>query len=265
MQHTRSPSTAGSLIAACIKSGMLMDDIAEQCLRLMHDCRTQGTRGRLGPVLENFLRRNLPEDAHERCSGKAYVAITKAVPYVKPVLLSEFHSRDDLIQALMTSCHIPYWVNGKPFTDFRGQIHLDGGLTNFIPIVPGSTGIRVCCFPSKQLTTSLYRIDISPDSFEAWPYTMKQMIQWAFEPADEYMIQLLIEKGKKDAIAWMKSMDLEEEACRAEQEGYQVTAQYKIADVSSAGGGGGGEHPIPSGSGETPPQEKALSSSALSS
>jgi len=41
-------ASAGSLIAACVKSGMPLDEITEQCLRLMHDCRVSGTRGRLG-------------------------------------------------------------------------------------------------------------------------------------------------------------------------------------------------------------------------
>lgn len=41
-------ASAGSLIAACIKSGMSLDEVTEQCLRLMHDCRVNGTRFRLG-------------------------------------------------------------------------------------------------------------------------------------------------------------------------------------------------------------------------
>ena len=42
-------------------------------------------------------------------------------------------------------------MNGHLFTDFRGEVHCDGGLTNFIPIPPGTVGVRVCCFPSKQV------------------------------------------------------------------------------------------------------------------
>ena len=131
-------ASAGSLIAACIHSGMSMDRIVESCIHLMHDCRSNGTRGRLGPVLQSFLEGNLPEDAHERCSHKTFVAVTKALPYIQPVLISEFSSRDDLISALMTSCHIPWYLNGSSYTEFRGTPHLDGGLTNFIPVPPGT-------------------------------------------------------------------------------------------------------------------------------
>lgn len=41
-------ASAGSLLAACIKSGMPLDNIVEQNLRLLADLRQGGTRGRLG-------------------------------------------------------------------------------------------------------------------------------------------------------------------------------------------------------------------------
>lgn len=44
-------ASAGSLIAACVKAGMPLDEITEHCMRLMHDCRVNGTRGRLGVSL----------------------------------------------------------------------------------------------------------------------------------------------------------------------------------------------------------------------
>jgi len=160
------------------------------------------------PVLENFLEENLPEDAHERCSDRAFVAVTKALPVLRPKLVSEFKDRNDLIRALMTSCHVPYWMNGNPVTDFRNDFHLDGGITNFIPVVPGTVPVRVCCFPSQQISTDIYRISISPDTFEPWPYSLRQMVAWAFEPADDKMTQFFIDKGKSDAEAWMDSMGL---------------------------------------------------------
>lgn len=56
------------------------------------------------------MRRLLPADIHERCSGKAYVAVTTVFPRPRGLLVSEFSSRDDLIAALLTSCHIPWCV-----------------------------------------------------------------------------------------------------------------------------------------------------------
>lgn len=200
-------SSAGALVAATIKSGMPLDQITEQCMKLMHDLRSNGTQGRLGPVLESFLQDHLPENAAQACTDKTHVAVTRAWPYVKPLLISKFSDRDDLIRALMTSCHIPYWLDGKYYTDFRGKPSLDGGLTNFIPLAPSTVGIRISCFPSKQLN-SIYRIGISPDNFEPWPYSLRQMVSWAFEPADEKVASFLIDKGSSDALAWVEMMGL---------------------------------------------------------
>ena len=67
------------------------------------------------------------------------------------------------------------WFDNSLTTMYRGAQHYDGGLTNFIPIPPNvQQGIRVCCFPSKQIN-SVYNIQISPDNFEDWPYTMKEV------------------------------------------------------------------------------------------
>lgn len=46
---------------------------------------------------------------------------------------------------------------------------------------------------------SVYDIEISPDSFESWQHPLKQMVSWAFEPAEEDILRLYIEKGRADA------------------------------------------------------------------
>lgn len=34
---------------------------------------------------------------------------------------------------------------------YRGTPCFDGGFTRFIPLPPQTVGVRICCFPSKQL------------------------------------------------------------------------------------------------------------------
>lgn len=203
-------ASAGSLIATCFHAGLGRDQVLDDCLRLAHDCRTNGTRGRLGPVLRNSLRKSLPDDAHERCSGAAYIAVTRAFPRPQGVLLSEYHDKSDVINALLTSCHIPVWMDNKWLTTFRGAAHYDGGLTNFIPIPPGTEGVRVCVFPSSQLA-NISGIAISPDSYEPWPHDLSQMLTWAFQPASEQTLLHLVEKGERDAKAWAKDKKLLQE------------------------------------------------------
>jgi hypothetical protein len=66
-------------------------------------------------VLRAFLEEHLPDDAHVHCKDHAYVAVTKVIPIARPVLVSEWSDRNDLIESLMTSCHIPFWLDGNAF------------------------------------------------------------------------------------------------------------------------------------------------------
>jgi len=62
----------------------------------------------LGPLLRDFLDSYLPPNAHELCSGSTHVAVTRLLPYWRTQMVSHFESRDDLMSALLTSCHIPW-------------------------------------------------------------------------------------------------------------------------------------------------------------
>ena len=207
-------ASAGSLIAACVNSGLSMDVVLSKCQALMEDCRVHGTRGRLGIVLEKFLQETLPEDAHLRCNGKTHVAVTQTIRFnsVQPVLVSQFEDKNDLIQALMTSCHIPFWLDGRLTNDFRGYPHVDGGLTNFIPLPPkmhpDEAGIRITCFASEQLRSFYNDLEIAPDTLDSWPYSLSQMVQWAFNPADESVLSMLAQQGEESAMHWVDRYEL---------------------------------------------------------
>lgn len=70
--------------------------------------------------------------------------------------MTQFESRDDLIAALLTSCHIPMYFTGTLARQFRGNLACDGGLTNFLPVPADSQyAVRVCCFPSQSLSQKL--------------------------------------------------------------------------------------------------------------
>ncbi|CAL5219418.1 g1247 [Coccomyxa viridis] len=190
-------SSAGSLIAACYHSGLTAKTVTEACLVLADDCRVNGTRGRLGEVLSTFLHDLLPEDAHERCRNKTFVAVTKAWPRPQGQIISEFESREDLIESLLTSCHIPWWFAGSLGRNFRGSLHYDGGLTSFIPSIQGCLTQKVTCFPAGRLNKAV-NIAISPPE----QFDLNQLLGWAFRPAEEPILLGFLEQGRKDALAW---------------------------------------------------------------
>lgn len=199
-------ASAGSLIAACVAAGLPRDEVEGACLALADDCREGGTRGRLGGVLRDFLEEHLPADAAVAVRDRVHVAVTPvAAARPRSVLVSDFASRDDLIAALLTSCHIPFWMDGTAARAFRGAPHLDGGLTAFLPLPPGCHGVGVCCFPSAGALGGLMgegRL-IAPDAYggsAGAPY--QTLLAWAFNPAPEADLRAMAVKGEADALAW---------------------------------------------------------------
>lgn len=78
-----------------------------------------------------MLEELLPPDVAPLISGRTHVAVTAVLPAGGPplraALVSEFSDRGDAIQALMTSSHIPLYMDGSLTTRFRGTPHFDGG------------------------------------------------------------------------------------------------------------------------------------------
>lgn len=56
--------------------------------------------------------------------------------------------------------------------------------------------------------SSLLDIDISPDAHEPFPYKYRTLLKWALLPAPDEVLDMLIDKGRKDAEAWARSMGL---------------------------------------------------------
>ncbi|KXZ51255.1 hypothetical protein GPECTOR_13g742 [Gonium pectorale] len=194
-------ASAGSIVAVCTKSGLSEEQLMNAFLDLARDCRAGGTRTRLKSVLRRVLEAALPDDIHERCEGRAFLAVTRLWPELQPQTISSFRSRRDVIDTLLVSSHIPYWFDGSLFTMYRDGVYFDGGITNFIPSTPTDVCHKISCFPSQQLR-AFPNVSLSPDTYEPWPHDMRTMLSWAFEPASEETLLFLVEKGKRDARTW---------------------------------------------------------------
>ena len=125
--------------------------------------------------------------------------------------MSEFPTRDDLISALVTSCHIPWYFNGKWMARFRGGYYMDGAVLNPLPAPPGAEyTCKVCCFPSKVMTSYLAGLDIaiSPDVMEEFGYAIVDYLGWAVLPAEEASLVDLYGKGRRDGAAWAQAVGI---------------------------------------------------------
>ena len=157
-----SGSSGGALVAAALASGVRVAALAEFVLGCRDECRAAPSR--MLPCVERALDALLPADAHERCSGRLRVLLTRVVASNPPLfcageVASDFDSREHLWQLaretraslspalarasprasevlptpsslargtqLRASCHMPIVAGARPYR-VRGAAYFDG-------------------------------------------------------------------------------------------------------------------------------------------
>ncbi|CAI8591504.1 unnamed protein product [Vicia faba] len=201
-------SSAGAIVCAVIASGASMEEALSATKVLAEDCRSRGTAFRLGAVLRDILQEFLPDDIHTRSNGRIRVAVTQLLWRPRGLLVDQFDSKEDLINAVFTSSFIPGYLAPKPATMFRNRLCIDGGLTLFMPPTSAVQTVRVCAFPAGLI--GLEGIGISPDCNPENASTPRQLFNWALEPAEDVMLDRLFELGYLDAAVWAKENPVEE-------------------------------------------------------
>jgi len=100
----------------------------------------------LGPFSPRFniqtslmegLEKFLPEDAHTRVNGKLHISLTRVYDG-KNVIVSQFNSRDELLQALLCACFIPGFSGILP-PRFHGVRYMDGAFSDNLPTLDENT------------------------------------------------------------------------------------------------------------------------------
>ncbi|KAE9595104.1 hypothetical protein Lal_00041225 [Lupinus albus] len=201
-------SSAGAIVCAVIASGATMEEALKATKILAEDCRNRGTAFRLGAVLRDVLVDFLPDDAHIRSNGRVRVAVTQLLWRPRGLLVDQFDSKEDLINAVFTSSFIPGYLAPRPATMFRNRLCVDGGLTLFMPPTSAAKTVRVCAFPASRL--GLKGVGISPDCNPENACSTRQLFDWALEPADDAILDRLFEFGYLDAAVWAKDNPVEE-------------------------------------------------------
>ncbi|XP_041991191.1 patatin-like phospholipase domain-containing protein 4 [Salvia splendens] len=201
-------SSAGSIVCAAIVSGESMEEALKATKIVAQDCRLRGTAFRVGALLRDFLDRFLPDDAHIRSNGRIRVAVTEILWRPRGVLVDYFDSKEDLINAVFTSSFIPGYLAPRPATMFRDRLCIDGGLTLFMPPTSASQTVRVCAFPAGRL--GLKGIGISPDCNPENRAGARELLNLAFQPATDDVLDRYFELGYVDAAAWAEKNPVDE-------------------------------------------------------
>lgn len=151
---------------------------------------TFGLRGIWGAMVRMWLHEVLPSDAAARCSNRVFIKLHR--PLLGGSLVSEWTSRDDLIDACMASVHVPLFMDGALTASFRGASYVDSDLTRALGFQRGALelalpddapSVKISRGRDKRLrekyssTTDTLRL--------ASPEGVREMIRWGEEHIDE--------------------------------------------------------------------------------
>nr|XP_057939873.1 patatin-like phospholipase domain-containing protein 2 [Doryrhamphus excisus] len=151
-------ASAGSLVAACVACQLNLVTMRNEMLYFAKKMKGFA----LGPFspsvnllhwLRYVLNKHLPSDAHLLASGRLAVALTR-LDNGEHTIITEYHSKDDVIQALLCSCFVPGYCGMLP-PSFNGVYYMDGGFSGMQPVLS---------LPDRTLTVSPFsgETDICP-------------------------------------------------------------------------------------------------------
>ncbi|XP_056604363.1 patatin-like phospholipase domain containing 3 isoform X1 [Triplophysa dalaica] len=237
-------ASAGALTASVLAT----EGCLEKCCEDVIDVAKEARKRNLGPlhptfnlmkVLRGGLQRNLPSDAHTLASGRLCVSLTQ-VTDGQNVLVSDFSSKDELIQALICSCFIPIYCGLIP-PAFRGVRYVDGGISDNLPqselkntitISPFSGESDIC---PKDSSTSFHELRFTNTSIQVNLDNMYRLSKALFPPEPKVLAEMC-QSGYKDALRFLQENNLLQVAC--------PTADMALIETTSTCCSPGRQNPV---------------------
>jgi predicted acylesterase/phospholipase RssA len=113
-----------------------------------------------GDLVDEWLDFLIPETLPAVATDKLYVQLTSIKPWRRPELVSGFASKTQLKEALMASVHIPFFLNGRPYTKYQGRRFVDGSLSSFVTT---SERVRPLPLGLAHDIDDIYTVDYNKD------------------------------------------------------------------------------------------------------
>lgn len=210
-----SGASFGALSACCLLCDVPIGEITSDVLRVVGEARA----GSLGPFSPSFniqnvllegMHKYLPHDVHHIVSGKLHVSLTRVYDG-KNVIVSEFPTRDDLLQALLASCFVPVFSGLLP-PRFHGIRYMDGGFSDNLPVLDENTiTVSPFCGESdicpRDLSSQLFHVNVANTSIELSKQNMNRLARILFPPRAEVLSDMC-RQGFDDALRFLHRNNL---------------------------------------------------------
>ncbi|XP_018494493.1 patatin-like phospholipase domain-containing protein 2, partial [Galendromus occidentalis] len=201
-------ASSGALASMCLVTNMPIDQIIKGIATMSTHCRSLA----LGPfdprfsifnIMKTALTENACEDAHQISTNKLFISLTRATT-LENKMMSDFESREELIDVLLASCFIPYFLGLVPPT-IRGVSYIDGGFTDNLPTHDENT---ITVSPFAGMATIRPRPSTSklPDIIYT-PENAIRMVKTVFSPPPKALAEVC-QEGFKDALEFIREHDL---------------------------------------------------------
>ncbi|XP_073688313.1 patatin-like phospholipase domain-containing protein 2 [Garra rufa] len=209
-------ASSGALMGAILACQMSPAKCCENLLEMSREAR-KGTLGAVHPsfdllkIVRNFLNRDLPDDAHLLASGRLFVSLTRVSDGTN-VLVSEFDSKEDLIQTLICSCFYPLYCGVIP-PSYHGIRYVDGALSNNMPFSHLRNTITISPFSGESdispYGNPFYFHDIYYNNASIHiNFINAHRVVIAFFPPEPEVLAEMCQNGYKDAFHFLKENEL---------------------------------------------------------
>ncbi|CAM9877358.1 unnamed protein product [Bubo scandiacus] len=160
-------------------------------------------------ILKNILNKHLPTNAHQLVSGKLHIILTRLRDW-RCVVVSEFASREDIIQAVVCSCFVPVYF-GFSLPVYHGVRYIDGELSmwraNFVTrttiTVSGFAGEYDIC--PKDCPAAFFNFQISDCILQISKRNIHRLWSIFLLPTQQVLDQLFTH-GYQDTVSFLKRL-----------------------------------------------------------
>lgn len=210
-----SGASAGAIAACCLLCDLPLGEMTSNVLRVAREAR-QRTLGPFSPsfnvqeILLESLQKFLPNDAHIRVSGKLHISLTRVYDG-KNVIVSQFSSKEDLLQALLASAFIPLFSGLLP-PRFHGIRYMDGGFSDNLPTLDENTiTVSPFCGESdicpRDISSQLFHVNVANTSIELSRQNIYRFARILFPP-NAQMLSNMCKQGFDDALRFLHRNNL---------------------------------------------------------
>jgi hypothetical protein len=137
-----------SILTKCNISPDKQHKLTKEVLNLVNTKKEKN----IAIVFDKYLQCNIPENAADLCNSFVNCSMFKlAWPFPQSYILDSFENKQDVIDATISSCYIPFVIGDSLTWNFRGQRHVDGGLMKENILMHIENGIHIASMPKSQV------------------------------------------------------------------------------------------------------------------